>query len=254
MIKSKHSNVVAILAVVVLTLATAPLQAARRCKLDCNFSGGKMKCSRGSTASCSCTGTGHFSGACVTMDGLNVVDIIRFSAGEVTVWSSDYQISKSDEFQVALEKLGPSWYSLSDSIGAATSAAYLGDSVMYEQCLGDIQTAVASTGSPMAANVASEAGIFAAIEESIDATWTAWLDRDNWSGSGDYETLSAFLAQGQACESPQAIECETTSGVPWDEAGQVYTCDPQIGGVCVNANQTNGYCSDYRVRFLCEIE
>jgi len=81
--------------------------------------------------------------------------------------------------------------------------------------------------------------------------WTPWLDRDNPGGVGDYETLADFVAAGQACPEPQGIECQTVSGVDWTTAGQVYTCQLPVGGVCINSQQANGTCLDYRVRFRC---
>lgn len=81
--------------------------------------------------------------------------------------------------------------------------------------------------------------------------WTGWLNRDGPSGSGDWETLSEFLPLGQACSSPVGIQCQTPSGVDWTQSGEVYSCTPSGGGICVNANQSDGYCQDYRVRFLC---
>ena len=85
-----------------------------------------------------------------------------------------------------------------------------------------------------------------------DLMWTPWLDRDNPGGQGDYETLSHFIAAGQACAAPAKIECRTRSGIPWEKAGQVYRCEPNVGGVCVNSQQKGGArCQDYEVRFLC---
>ena len=37
--------------------------------------------------------------------------------------------------------------------------------------------------------------------------WTAWLDRDNPSGDGDWEDIQNFLNINQACANPTAIEC-----------------------------------------------
>ena len=94
-----------------------------------------------------------------------------------------------------------------------------------------------------------------AIGYRIDhSEWTGWMDRDNASGSGDYETLSGFVDSGQlypSCAVPITIECETTGGVDWTLAGEVYTCDVDTGGVCRNSEQQDGYCQDYRVRFEC---
>lgn len=82
--------------------------------------------------------------------------------------------------------------------------------------------------------------------------WTPWLNADGPGGAGDYELLSNFRATGQACSNPTEIQCQTTSGVDWKAAGQVYTCDLTNGGFCVNGNQgSSGRCSDYRVRFRC---
>jgi microsomal dipeptidase-like Zn-dependent dipeptidase len=89
------------------------------------------------------------------------------------------------------------------------------------------------------------------LGSSQSGTWTAWLNRDGSSGSGDWETLSEFVIAGQACSNPIGIECQTTSGVNWTQSGEVYTCDPAGGGICRVADQPDGVCYDYRVRFLC---
>ena len=82
--------------------------------------------------------------------------------------------------------------------------------------------------------------------------WTGWLDRDDVSGVGDFETLKDFLTAGQVrCKDPVAIQCETLGGVPWYQAGEVYSCKKEVGGVCVNAQQPDGSCQDYHVRFCC---
>jgi hypothetical protein len=87
--------------------------------------------------------------------------------------------------------------------------------------------------------------------------WTPWLNRDAPSGQGDFETLRDFVTAGQACSTPQKIECRrrgttqlVVTGV--GAGGERYTCDPSVGGVCNNRQQTGGVtCSDYEVRFLC---
>ncbi len=87
------------------------------------------------------------------------------------------------------------------------------------------------------------------------ADWTDWLDRDAPSGQGDFETLNDFRATGAVpCAKPDLIECRIAGGgVDWSETGEVYSCSPSRGGVCVNAKQPGGtQCSDYEVRFFCE--
>lgn len=82
-------------------------------------------------------------------------------------------------------------------------------------------------------------------------TWTPFLNRDAPSGNGDFEALADFVAAGLVYAHPTAIECQTVDGIDLRTAGQVYTCDPAIGGACVNADQSNGTCLDYHVRFFC---
>lgn len=89
--------------------------------------------------------------------------------------------------------------------------------------------------------------------------WTPWLDRDDPSGLGDFETLADFVAAGLACAEPVAIECQTTGGVSYQQAGQAYTCDVETGGVCSNGDNATPQslvdvasgCLDYRVRLRC---
>lgn len=89
---------------------------------------------------------------------------------------------------------------------------------------------------------------------SVDApasaqVWTDWLNRDTPGGSGDFETVKDFLAAGKIDPNPVAIQCRTRDGKPWQAAGQTYTCDVNVGGVCRNADQSKGRCLDYEVRF-----
>jgi hypothetical protein len=85
-------------------------------------------------------------------------------------------------------------------------------------------------------------------------TWTGWMNRDDPSGSGDWETLADLRATNNICNgaAPIGIDCRTLSGVDWRNTGEVYTCDPAQGGICQNNLQTDGSCQDYQVRFLCQ--
>lgn len=85
-------------------------------------------------------------------------------------------------------------------------------------------------------------------------TWTAWLNRDDPSGTGDWETLDDFRAAGiNVCNgaAPIGIDCATLAGVDYRNAGEVYSCTRGSGGICQNALQNDGACLDYQVRFLC---
>lgn len=87
---------------------------------------------------------------------------------------------------------------------------------------------------------------------TMSGGWTDWLDRDDPSGSGDYETLSDFPSS-EVCEAPTGIICQTVNGdTSWDVGeGPTVTCGASTGLACVNTNQPDGYCEDYRVRFYC---
>ncbi len=94
------------------------------------------------------------------------------------------------------------------------------------------------------------AQIYITFQATRRTGWTAWLNRDIPDGNGDYETLADFNPD-EVCPNPIAIECQTLNGVDWTQTGEVYTCNPSVGGYCVNSNQPDGTCLDYRVRFLC---
>ncbi|HEX2641874.1 MAG TPA: hypothetical protein VHU81_02700 [Thermoanaerobaculia bacterium] len=86
-------------------------------------------------------------------------------------------------------------------------------------------------------------------------TWTGWMARDAPSGTGDWELIGDLRAAGfNICNgaAPIGIDCQTTNGVDWRNTGEVYTCDPNQGGICQNNLQTDGSCLDYQVRFLCQ--
>lgn len=83
--------------------------------------------------------------------------------------------------------------------------------------------------------------------------WTKWLNRDRPSGVGDFEALTHFIAENEACDNPKEVECRTRgAGVPWNETGLDYSCTTEKGGICLNAKQKPGVrCVDFEVRFLC---
>ena len=95
------------------------------------------------------------------------------------------------------------------------------------------------------------------IAASTTATWTSWLDRDNESGSGDYEMRTGFSA-GQVCDAPTAIETRIVGGngtvyIPSDTTpDQLSYFTPAKGLACRNGDQADNRCNDYEVRFLCD--
>ncbi|XP_077396778.1 mucin-5AC-like isoform X2 [Festucalex cinctus] len=88
--------------------------------------------------------------------------------------------------------------------------------------------------------------------------WTPWFDRDNPSGTGDYETLTHLRKANPSkiCDQPMKIDVKTKSGASAGSTGDViHASDTRIGFICRNRDQPhNGRCADYQVRFLCPLE
>jgi len=94
-------------------------------------------------------------------------------------------------------------------------------------------------------------------------TWSSWLNRDQPSGQGDYETLAELTKEGQLkCKQPLAVQCRYRGGAAWGAqigsypssniAGAGYSCETTKGGWCVNSQTTpKNSCKDSEVRFCC---
>ncbi|CAH1797600.1 unnamed protein product [Owenia fusiformis] len=105
---------------------------------------------------------------------------------------------------------------------------------------------------PMATSTASSVG-----------SWSSWIDRDDASGSGDWEdrwSLENGMGGGMPCKNPIGIECRTVgSHTPASETHQVFMpgaeCSLARGLMCQNSDQRGGaggfWCLDYEVRYLC---
>ncbi|PWS23059.1 hypothetical protein DKP78_15135, partial [Enterococcus faecium] len=82
---------------------------------------------------------------------------------------------------------------------------------------------------------------------------TNWFDRDNPSGTGDWELLSNLRQEnpGQICDQPIAIEVKTVdTNAPAASTGQSFLHNsPATGFVCENGGKQ--YCRDYKLRFQC---
>uniref|UniRef100_A0A8C5ENW2 WxxW domain-containing protein n=1 Tax=Gouania willdenowi TaxID=441366 RepID=A0A8C5ENW2_GOUWI len=86
------------------------------------------------------------------------------------------------------------------------------------------------------------------------ACWTQWFDRDDPSGTGDWETLTNLRNEnpGKICPKPADIEVETLSGNSVVQTGEViYKMDTTTGFVCKKNDQPDKKCEDYKVRFRC---
>ncbi|XP_077363302.1 mucin-5AC-like [Festucalex cinctus] len=95
------------------------------------------------------------------------------------------------------------------------------------------------------------------VQATSDECWTPWFDRDDPSGTGDYETLSDLHKErpGKICEHPIQIEVKTKSGASVGSTGDmIHVSDTRRGFICKISDQPKGYCADYQVRFLCPLE
>ncbi|XP_031419876.1 cartilage intermediate layer protein 1-like [Clupea harengus] len=80
------------------------------------------------------------------------------------------------------------------------------------------------------------------------------MDRDNPTGSGDWETISCLKRRypKRMCPNPIAIEVATVDGISLADAGNVFYKNDHITGlICKNADQKTCFCRDYKVRFVC---
>ncbi|XP_078610455.1 uncharacterized protein LOC144881327 isoform X4 [Branchiostoma floridae x Branchiostoma japonicum] len=86
--------------------------------------------------------------------------------------------------------------------------------------------------------------------------WTEYINNDvPHTGKGDFETIFSLRKEIGICKHsvPEAIECQTSAGVPLRQTTQNVTCDRRVGLICDNRYQKDRSvrCQDYRVRFLC---
>ncbi|KAF6715713.1 Thyrotropin receptor [Oryzias melastigma] len=84
--------------------------------------------------------------------------------------------------------------------------------------------------------------------------WTEWFDRDNPSGTGDWELLSDLRREnpGQICETPQYIQAKADSVLGVFKRDKFYIYNPTKGFVCRNKDQKFTDCWDYKVREIVE--
>ncbi|XP_051914489.1 uncharacterized protein LOC127596255 [Hippocampus zosterae] len=83
---------------------------------------------------------------------------------------------------------------------------------------------------------------------------TGWFNVDNPANGGDYETLDKVQRVNAAgvCSQPVAVEAMTVTGIPAHKTGDVLqTYDATHGFACVNDEQPEKQCEDYKVRFTC---
>ena len=82
-----------------------------------------------------------------------------------------------------------------------------------------------------------------------DAKWSSWNDRDNASGTGDWELIHLRADYSNLCAAPAAAQARIVG------TGETHTTQNVEFGVnglvCKNADQQGELCLDYEVRFCC---
>ena len=88
-----------------------------------------------------------------------------------------------------------------------------------------------------------------------DGYWTPWHDRDDWTGTGDWEDRINYQPKGRCTHGtvpPLAIQARLVSNqLPYQAGGDTLTISPSVGLICKNVDQTDGRCTDYEVRYCC---
>ncbi|ESO92026.1 hypothetical protein LOTGIDRAFT_121410, partial [Lottia gigantea] len=90
-------------------------------------------------------------------------------------------------------------------------------------------------------------------EPHCNGYWTDFFDRDNPSGSYDYEALSNIQIEypGKVCANPIGVDARLLNGLHYTTSGEVVTVSPSVGLICKNSDQKDKRCEDYKVRFCC---
>lgn len=108
-------------------------------------------------------------------------------------------------------------------------------------------------GLPLIVAVVTVSVMVGSPQVAAAQAWSGWLDRDDPSGKGDYETVVDFKKAGQMpCDEPTHIKCRfvgDTNPFPPGNPPNGYTCNTQEGGYCVNGPSLE--CRDIEVSFLC---
>ena len=118
-----------------------------------------------------------------------------------------------------------------------------------------------------AAHAQSPAAAICPPGQDCPCAWSGWLNRDQPTAKGDYETRADLIKEGKLkCRRPLAVQCRyRPNGAMWGTqigtgssypptvtAGPGYHCETITGGWCVNADtKPKGSCKDSEVRFCC---
>lgn len=83
--------------------------------------------------------------------------------------------------------------------------------------------------------------------------WSTWINRDRpTTNNGDYENLTPdeikkFCPGGTI----KKVECQTSSGIPFESTGAIQHCSVERGLICNNADNFPVGCDDYSIKYFC---
>ncbi|XP_076808410.1 peroxidase mlt-7-like [Clavelina lepadiformis] len=102
-------------------------------------------------------------------------------------------------------------------------------------------------------------GTFPNSKQNLMYYWTSWLDRDSPldGDKDDIESLDLLRAErpDDICGFPIAMQARTKNHESAFHSKQVFAAlNPRHGLVCRGADQEDGECRDYKVRFYCPID
>lgn len=118
----------------------------------------------------------------------------------------------------------------------------------------DIRPSVSgSSGGVSSGGLTSNTATIGSVSSGPAGVWTEWYNRDGPDGTGDWETLTDLKkANPEICNDPLQVQCQTTTGLDYTQTGEVVTCAPDKGAICINSQQPDGECDyNYQVRFNC---
>ena len=94
-------------------------------------------------------------------------------------------------------------------------------------------------------------GLTGSASMATETWWTQWYDRDDPSVTGDWE---ARVDHGDVCFGGTVLsyEAKTLGGTPASQTGETFFILGLDGLVCRNADQSDGSCLDYKVRYFCK--
>ncbi|XP_028664108.2 uncharacterized protein si:dkey-205h13.2 [Erpetoichthys calabaricus] len=98
---------------------------------------------------------------------------------------------------------------------------------------------------------------FTCPEESCSVSTdckTGWLNSDSPVEDGDIETLMRLQMTfpGKVCTAPISIDVQTVAGVPAHLTGDIFQIYDNIYGfACINTQQEDQTCEDYKVKLTC---